>query len=96
MEHKRLNFMAMRIMVLKGKRSLRHLARASEDPMRENTMLLRKILRQNRNTEFGRLHHFGAIRHRTDVCAECAAYLRFHGNAFADDPLFDVVVPPLR
>lgn len=66
MEHKLLNFMAMRIMVLKGNRSLQRLERAAEDPMRENYRLLQKILKQNRNTEYGRLHQFGSINSLAD------------------------------
>ncbi len=62
MEHRYLNKIAMRIMVRKGMRSLRHLEKASEDPMRENAALLKKILKQNSRTEFGRLHHFDEIR----------------------------------
>ena len=60
MEHILLNFMAMRIMVLKGNRCLRRPERAAEDPMRENYRLLQKILKQNRNAEYGRLHQFGS------------------------------------
>ena len=56
----------MRIMVYKGKRSLRQMERASEDPMRVNTALLKTILKQNRNTEFGREHHFSEIRSVAD------------------------------
>ena len=56
----------MRIMVRKGNRSLRQLARASQAPMEQNLALLKKILKQNRNTEFGRLHHFGDVRSLSD------------------------------
>lgn len=52
----------MRLMVLKGKGSLRHLEKASHAPMQENEALLRKILRDNQNTEYGRAHHFADIR----------------------------------
>ncbi|MBQ7542227.1 MAG: GH3 auxin-responsive promoter family protein [Clostridia bacterium] len=62
MEHQLLNGIAMRLMVLKGKRSLRQLERASKAPMQTNLALLKKILKQNRNTEYGRLHHFDEIR----------------------------------
>ena len=62
MDHQLLNSIAMRIMVFKGRRSLRSLERASENPMGENLALLQKIIKQNKNTEFGRLHHFDAIR----------------------------------
>ena len=50
MEHQLLNGIAMRLMVLKGKRSLRQLERASKAPMQTNLALLKKILKQNRNT----------------------------------------------
>ena len=61
MNHKLLTNAAMRFMVLKGKASLRHLEKASEAPMEENLALLMKILQNNRNTEYGRAHHFGEI-----------------------------------
>ena len=66
MEHPLLNSLAMRIMVFKGNRSLRHLEKASEAPMQENLALLKKIIKQNQNTEFGRLHHFDEIRSLED------------------------------
>ena len=53
---------AMRLMVLKGKMSLRHLERSSHAPMRENRALLMKILHDNRNTEYGKAHGFGEIK----------------------------------
>ena len=53
---------AMRIMVIKGNGSLRHLEEASHAPMKENEALLKKILRANRNTEYGKAHHFAEIR----------------------------------
>lgn len=53
---------AMRIMVFKGNRSLRHLEQSSHAPMRENEALLKKIIRSNRRTEYGRAHHFSEIR----------------------------------
>ena len=53
---------AMRVMVIKGNGSLKHLEKASHAPMRENEALLKKILRANRNTEYGRAHRFGEIR----------------------------------
>ena len=59
---KMLSRAAMRIMVVKGKRSLRHLEKASHAPMEENLALLKTILRDNKNTEFGRAHHFAQIR----------------------------------
>ena len=61
MNHKLLTNAAMRFMVMKGKASLRHLEKASEAPMEENLALLMKILQNNRNTEYGRAHHFGDI-----------------------------------
>ena len=62
MEHQFLNRVAMRVMVIKGRQSLRQLERASRDPMRQNLKLLRKILKQNKNTEYGRAHQFSKIR----------------------------------
>ena len=62
MSHKLLNRAAMRIMVVKGKGSLKRLARASVAPMEINEALLMKIVKANRNTEFGRAHHFDRIR----------------------------------
>lgn len=62
MEHKLLNRAAMRIMVIKGNCSLKRLARSSRAPMEQNAALLKKIIRANKNTEFGRAHHFSEIR----------------------------------
>ena len=56
----------MRVIVLKGRGSLRRLEKASRDPMRENAALLKKILRENRDTEYGREHRFGEIRTLAD------------------------------
>ena len=67
---KTLNRAAMRIMVLKGNRSLRHLEKASRAPMEENAALLKTILRDNQNTEFGRAHHFADIRSLEDFRRE--------------------------
>ena len=52
----------MRLMVIKGNGSLKHLEKAALSPMEENEALLRKILRDNKDTEFGRAHNFGSIR----------------------------------
>ena len=62
MSHKFLNRMAMRIMVIKGNGSLKRLASAAETPMEQNEALLKKILKANRNTEYGRAHHFSEIK----------------------------------
>ena len=62
MNHKFLNSLAMRVMVIKGSGSLRQLERAARDPMRQNLHLLKKILKQNKNTEYGRAHGFAKIR----------------------------------
>ena len=62
MSHKLLNRAAMRIMVIKGKGSLKRLERAAVAPMEINEALLMKIVKANRNTEFGRAHHFDCIR----------------------------------
>ena len=53
---------AMRLMVAKGKGSLRRLEKAAKKPMEINEALLYKILRENRDSEFGRAHRFGEIR----------------------------------
>ena len=62
MIQKLLSRAAMRLMVIKGNGSLRRLARAARAPMTQNEALLKKIIRQNRNTAFGKAHHFDAIR----------------------------------
>ncbi|MBR4726471.1 MAG: GH3 auxin-responsive promoter family protein [Clostridia bacterium] len=61
MKHRFLNHLAMRVMVMKGRQSLRQLERASKAPMRQNLALLKKILKENQNTEYGRQHQFAAI-----------------------------------
>ena len=61
---------AMCVMVVKGKRSLRHLEKASHAPMKENAALLKTILHDNRNTEYGRAHHFADIRSVEDFRRE--------------------------
>ncbi|MBQ6018940.1 MAG: GH3 auxin-responsive promoter family protein, partial [Clostridia bacterium] len=53
---------AMRLMVVKGNGSLRRLEKATKDPMKINEDLLKKIIENNRDTEFGRRHHFDEIR----------------------------------
>ena len=62
MFRKILNSLAMRVMVIKGNGSLKKLARSAERPMEQNEALLRKIIKKNRSTEFGRLHGFDKIR----------------------------------
>lgn len=57
-----INSAAMQLMVLKGKGSLRSLEKYSKAPMKENEAVLKKILRQNKNTEYGKLHNFADIR----------------------------------
>ena len=52
---------AMRIIVIKGNSSLRQLEKSSLNPMQENEKLLRKILKNNANTEFGKSHGFAGI-----------------------------------
>lgn len=61
MVRKLITDIAMPIMVQKGKSSLHHMEASAQDPMRENTKLLNKILRQNQNTEYGINHHFSDI-----------------------------------
>ena len=62
MPHILLNRAAMRVMVFKGRRSLKRLQAAAQNPMEQNEALLKKILKANKNTEFGRMHNFGEIR----------------------------------
>lgn len=62
MIRKFVNRAAMRIIVLKGKGSLRSLEKSSMNPMEENEKLLKKILKTNKNTEYGKLHNFSSIR----------------------------------
>ena len=62
MFRKELNRAAMRIMVLKGKRSLQQLEKASMTPMEINNALLKKILKDNQDTEYGKEHHFSEIK----------------------------------
>ena len=62
MKHSLLIRAAMRFMVFKGNGSLRRLKRSTAAPMQQNEALLKKILRSNRGTEFGRAHHFDEIR----------------------------------
>ena len=53
---------AMHLMVLKGNGSLRKLEKDSEDPMKENLRLLKKIIKTNKNTAFGKAHDFASIK----------------------------------
>lgn len=62
MIRKMINRAAMRVIVWKGNGSLRSLQKSSEAPMEENEALLKKILKANRNTEYGKLHDFAHIR----------------------------------
>lgn len=52
----------MRIIALKGKQSLKGLEKYSKEPMKVNSDLLKKILKENKNTEYGKLHNFDKIR----------------------------------
>lgn len=52
----------MRLMVLKGNASLRSLEKSSLAPMEENLALLKKIIRENKDTEFGKKYHFDEIK----------------------------------
>ena len=62
MSHVFLNRLAIRLMAAKGNASLRRLANAADHPMEINERLLMKIIRSNRNTEYGKAHHFSEIR----------------------------------
>lgn len=66
MSVKLLSGFAMRIMVAKGKASLRRMEKASHNPETENLQLLKKIIKKNKNTEYGRLHNFGDIKSPDD------------------------------
>ena len=66
MMNKLLTGAAMRLMVIKGNTSLRRLKAARKAPLEKNLALLKKIIKANRNTEFGRAHHFGEIRSLSD------------------------------
>lgn len=59
----------MRLMIIKGDMSLRHLERSAKAPMRENEALLKKIIKNNKNSEFGKAHRFGEIRSIEDFRA---------------------------
>ena len=61
-----LSGLAMKLMVSKGKLSLRRMEKSSYEPEAENIELLKKIIKSNKNTEFGRLHNFGSIRSPED------------------------------
>ncbi|MBR3438732.1 MAG: GH3 auxin-responsive promoter family protein [Clostridia bacterium] len=58
--------LAMKIMVAKGKSSLRRMERSSLDAEAENLQLLKKIIKKNKNTEYGRLHNFSEIKSPED------------------------------
>ena len=53
---------AMRVIVIKGNGSLRHLEKSSLNPMKENEELLKKILKSNADTEYGKQHDFAHIK----------------------------------
>ncbi len=53
---------AMYTIVVKGNGSLRHLEKSSMNPMKENEELLKKILKNNANTEYGKRHDFAHIK----------------------------------
>lgn len=59
---KTLSKAAMHLIVIKGNSSLRHLEKSSENPMKENEKLLKKILKANANTEYGKSHGFADIK----------------------------------
>ena len=53
-------------MEAKGRASLRRMEKSSRNPEAENLRLLKKIIRKNRNTEYGRLHGFSNIKSPED------------------------------
>ncbi|MBR6360888.1 MAG: GH3 auxin-responsive promoter family protein, partial [Clostridia bacterium] len=56
----------MKIMVAKGRQNLRRMEKFSYDPETENLKLLKRIIKSNKNTEFGRLHNFEGIKSPAD------------------------------
>ena len=62
MFQKLISDVAIRVVASKGKRGLRLLEKSSENPMKENEALLKKIIKENKNTEYGKLHNFDSIR----------------------------------
>ena len=51
----------MKHLISRGYKSLKKLEKQAKDAKRTNNALLLKILRENKNSEFGREHHFGEI-----------------------------------
>ena len=64
--HRAVTFALMNIMVLRGQLSLRHMKTMARNPMKVNERLLKKIIRSNRGTVFGKEHHFDQIRSLAD------------------------------
>ena len=50
------------VMIHKGKKTLRDIEKSSLDPRKANEDLLLKILRDNKDTEYGKLYGFGEIK----------------------------------
>ncbi len=59
----------MQVMVAKGMAALKDLEESAKDPMGANRALLFKILQENKNTEYGKLHGFSEIRSIEDYRA---------------------------
>ena len=57
-----LTYLIIKVMILKGNMDLKRLARNSKDAYKKNEKLLFKIIRKNRNSGFGKTHHFDEIR----------------------------------
>ncbi len=66
MFNKTVSRFAMKIMVAKGKAALRHLEKASFDPEAENINLLKRIIKKNKCTEYGKLNNFDKIKSPED------------------------------
>ena len=64
--HRAVTFALMNIMVLRGQLSLRRMKAMTRDPMKVNERLLKKIIRSNRGTDFGKAHHFDQIHSLAD------------------------------
>ena len=50
------------ILISKGKKALKDIAKSTFDPRGENEKLLLKILKENKNTEYGKLYDFSNIK----------------------------------
>ena len=63
---KKISNAVMRIIAIKGKIALKALENSSKNAMKENEELLKKILQDNKDTEYGKLHKFSEIKNIDD------------------------------